>query len=172
MRSFLKVNKTEIRVSFDSFSKSDAKPFGQLLTTSCDRTVIQIWTDNCKIEQIMKLKNIKATKEYETPIGPDEKAVKNNLACDTNENIFVIRGLRSHLQSTRNLRLLHFVNLRLSHDGWNTLSNGITENKSLYKFALNQCCLIPDFVQMLSPALGKHPNIETIDLSANGIEDD
>lgn len=32
--------------------------------------------------------------------------------------------------------------------------------------------MIPEYVQSLVPALGKHDCIETIDLSANGIEDD
>lgn len=87
-----KGSKKEIRISFDSFTKSDAKAFGQLLIKSRNRTVIQLWTDKFKIGKFLKGKILKATKEHETPIKPDEKSMNNSLSCDVNENIFVIKG--------------------------------------------------------------------------------
>lgn len=87
-------------------AKSNVKIFGQLLAKSKNRTVIQLWTDKFKIGKYLKATIIKATKEEETPIKPDEKSQYNTLSCDTNENIFVIRGMNNfHFSVSRNIMI-------------------------------------------------------------------
>jgi len=92
-----------------------------------------------KIDQIFKSKIIKATKEMETPVPIDKKAALKSISCDINENIFVVRGMRTLLSKTKKLRLIHLTGLRLSLEGWSAVAEGISNNASLYKFALNRC---------------------------------
>jgi hypothetical protein len=133
-----KGKKHEIRISFDSIAKSDSKAFGILLSSLKQYKVLQLWTDNVKMDQIFKQKVIKATREFESPLGPDKKSAQNTISTDTNENIFVLKGVKSMLSNSRCLRLLHFVNLKLSPEGWQNLADGISNNSTLYKIAINQ----------------------------------
>ena len=134
--------------------------------------MVQLWTDACKLDQIFKTKIKKATKEGDGFLGPENKLGQNTISYDTHENIFVIRGLRLLLNTTRNLRLLHLVGIKISQEGWDALGDGLKNNKSLYKLSINRCSLKPENLQALVPGLGRHEFIETIDLSANGIEDE
>lgn len=94
------------------------------------------------------------------------------ISSDIYENVIVMRGFKVLLAETKKLRFLHLVGMRFSLESWNLLGEGIESNKSLYKVAINRCPMKPESVQAIISALGTHANLETIDLSANGIEDE
>lgn len=80
-------------------------------------------------------------------------------------------GMRTCLNATTSLRFMQLIGLKFSLEGWSILADGLEQNSSLYKIAINRCWLLPEYVKVISAALGRHPLIETIDFSANGIED-
>ena len=162
----------EIRISIDLIAKSDSKAFCCLLANSKKRVVIQLWTESWKLDEIFKKKMIKASKHLEHFILPDEKPSENMLSLDLFETINVAKGFKALLCLTKSLRFLHLVGIRFSQEAWEQLGDGITNNKSLYKLSINRCPMKPENMQAFSQSLGKHEFIETIDLSANGIEDD
>ena len=128
----------EIRVSFDSIAKSDAKAFGYFIANAITRKVIQLWTEAWKLDQIFKKRIIKATKYWEDSPIPEEKASENMISIDINENIFVARGFKALLATTKSLRLLHLVGIKFAQESWVQLGDGIGNNHSLYKIAINR----------------------------------
>lgn len=115
---------------------------------------------------------IKATKHLEHFILPDEKPSENMISLDTLETVHIAKGFKALLCTTKHLRFIQLVGIRFSQEAWQELGDGMTNNKSLYKLSINRCPMKPENVQAFSQSLGKHEFIETIDLSANGIEDD
>lgn len=162
----------EIRISFDSIAKSDSKAFGYFISNATSRTVIQFWTEAWKLDQIFKKKIIKGTKYWEISPIPEEKASENMISIDVYENIFVAKGFKTLLTATKSLRLLHLVGIKFSQESWEYLNEGLNNNHSLYKVAINRWPMRPENLHAIVPSLGKHEMIETLDLSANGIEDD
>ena len=94
------------------------------------------------------------------------------MSIDVLETINIAKGFKTLLWTTKHLRFLHLVGIKFSQDAWEQLGDGLLNNKSLYKISINRCPMKPENVQVFAPALGKHELVETIDLSANGIEDD
>lgn len=128
----------EIRISFDTIAKSDSKAFGYFVSNATNRSVIQLWTEAWKLDQIFKKKIIKATKYWEGNPLPEERASENMISLDIYENIFVAKGFKTLLTATKSLRLLHLVGIKFSQDSWEYLNEGISNNYSLYKISINR----------------------------------
>ena len=128
----------EIKISFDTIAKSDAKAFGVFIANATNRRVIQLWTEAWKPDQILKRRIVTATKYWEGNSLPEEKESENMISIDVHENIFVARGFKTLLSTTKNLKFLQLVGIKFSQESWDQLGHGIGNNNSLYKVAINR----------------------------------